>query len=116
MSHRMRSVLLRSGFVLAVVSIAFIASGVILAQSSENYDLGCRSVMTAGGYAADYQGVGVILHSSVGQPIAGRTTMQGSGILMEYGYVLPVAQTDSSISLKPNPSRVVISNCLQIAS
>ncbi len=98
MSHRMRSLLLRSGIVLAVVLVAFVASGVILAQASEDFDLGCRSVMTAGGYAAEYAGVGVILHSSVGQPTAGRANIQFSNILLESGYILPVAQTDRSIN------------------
>lgn len=88
MSIRYRSVLIRIGILLVVVMVAFLASGVILAQSSADYDLGCRAELTAGGYAASYPGVGVDLHSSVGLWNSGTTIVQGSGIVIRSGYLL----------------------------
>ena len=96
MSRKLRGVLAKTGVLLAVLMIAFLASGVVLAQSSSDYDLGCRAELTAGGSAFSYPGVGVTLHSSVGQWNAGRTTIQGSGIILESGYILPVGQGQSA--------------------
>ncbi len=87
-----RRLLVGSGVMLAVLLAAFLASGIALAQSSQEFDLGCRAELTAGGEWTDYSSAGVRLHSSVGQWNAGRTVVQGSGIVVLSGYILPVGQ------------------------
>ena len=90
MSRNKRRLLVRTGVLLVVLVLGLLAGGVVLAQASQDFDLGCRSELTAGGASFDYPGVR--LQSSVGQWNAGRTQVQGSGIIIQSGYILPVGQ------------------------
>lgn len=92
MRKRKRKLLVRTSVLLAVLLVGYLAGGVVLAQASADFDLGCRAELTAGGRSTEYPGVGVRLHSSLGQWSAGRTQIQGSGIIVESGYILPVGQ------------------------
>ena len=85
MSIKLRSLLVKTGVLLAALMIAFTASGVVLAQSSPDFDLGCRAELTAGGTVTDYPGVGVRLHSSVGQWNAGIRELKESGAVAQRG-------------------------------
>jgi hypothetical protein len=97
MFKQRRRLLTRAGGVmLAVLAIVVAAGGVVLAQASQDFDLGCRSELTAGGTSTDYAAAGVRLHSSVGLWNAGRTQVQGSGILIHSGYILPTGQGAAS--------------------
>lgn len=92
MFRHKRRLLVRTVALLAVLILGLLAGGVVLAQASQDFDLGCRSELTAGGTWTDYPGAGVQLHSSVGQWNAGRTQVPGGGIIVESGYILPVGQ------------------------
>ena len=81
MKRTKRRLLVWSAVLLATLFAGFLASGVALAQSTQEFDLGCRAELTAGGSWTQYPTVGVALHSSVGQWNAGRTRVQGSGIV-----------------------------------
>jgi hypothetical protein len=91
-----RGLLVKSGVLLAVLFAAFLATGVVLAQSSQDFDLGCRGDMTAGGKWTDYSNPQVQLSSSFGLWNAGTTTVQGSGIVVESGFILGGGQVSSS--------------------
>lgn len=88
MKRTKRRVVVWTAVLLATLFAGFLASGVALAQSTQEFDLGCRAELTAGGSWTQYPTVGVALHSSVGQWNAGRTTVQGSGIILQSGYML----------------------------
>lgn len=92
MNKRKRSVLVRTGVLLAALVATLVGGTVALAQSSEDFDLGCRAELTAGGKLTDYPTVGVRMLSSVGQWNSGRTQVQGSGIVVASGYILSVGQ------------------------
>lgn len=87
MKRTKRRLVVWTAILLATLFAGFLASGVALAQSTQEFDLGCRAVLTAGGSWTQYSNVNVALHSSLGQWNAGRTAVPG-GAVIHSGYML----------------------------
>ncbi len=100
----------RLGVVLLVLGLMLASTGIVLAQATANFDLGCRAVLSSGG--------GEIVHGAtastgaLGQWAPGVTV--GSAVGVRGGYIQPIPAQSAAVALDAAPAAGTQTNQLFI--